>query len=381
MLQLTAQELINKIIEKSGLSEEEIRLRIKRKLDDLAGLISEEGAAHIVANELGIKLTEEQGKITINKLIPGMRNIELEAKIRQKYELREFNNETRKGKIASMLIADETGTTRLVLWNEQAEKINELKEGDIIRIKRAYVRDNNGRTEVHLSETGELEINPEGVSININLEATQKPNRKRIKELTEQDQNVEVIATIVQVFEPRFFASCPECNSRLNEEGKCTKHGTVTPKYNYVMNLYLDDGSDNIRGVFWREQVNKLLGKTEEELINMKDEPGAFEEYKTELLGMIIKIRGRVQKNQNFGKLELIAQDLEKDINPEEELKKEEEQEETKELTEKEITKKPEGETTTETNNEPKEDEELERTVTEEVFTLDDLEDLDELDE
>ena len=56
MLQLSYNEIINKIKTEKGLSEEEIKDKVKEKLNRLTDLVSKEGAAHIVANELGVKL-------------------------------------------------------------------------------------------------------------------------------------------------------------------------------------------------------------------------------------------------------------------------------------------------------------------------------------
>ena len=47
-----------------------------------------------------------------------------------------------------------------------------------------------------------------------------------------------------------------------------------------------------------------------------------FEEIKTELLGNIIKIGGRVKKNLFFDRLEFVANDVTLNPNPEEEIKK-----------------------------------------------------------
>ena len=52
---LNYDELINRIKEK-GFNDKEIERKINRKLEELSGLISREGAAHLIANELGINL-------------------------------------------------------------------------------------------------------------------------------------------------------------------------------------------------------------------------------------------------------------------------------------------------------------------------------------
>ena len=58
MLQLSYNDIITKIKTEKGLSEDEIKDRIKDKLNRLTDLVSKEGAAHIVANELGVNLRQ-----------------------------------------------------------------------------------------------------------------------------------------------------------------------------------------------------------------------------------------------------------------------------------------------------------------------------------
>jgi replication factor A1 len=307
------------------LSLDEINQKIKSKLRQLPGLISEEGAAHIVANELGVKLFDIGEKLQIKNILAGMRNVDVVGKVLQKYELREFNKENTSGKVANLLIGDETGVVRVVLWHKQAELINQLTEGDVVKIRGGYVRENNNRKEVHLSEMSKLIINPPDVTVEVKPYAPPVSTRKQIAEIKEDDANVEILATIVQVFDMNFFEVCPQCSKRvrLRDEGfMCQTHGKVVPEYNYVLNLYLDDGSDNIRVVFWRQQAEELLGMAKDQVMSFKDDPSKFEPLKTELLGNIIKVSGRANKNQNFDRIELIASKVDKNPNPDEEIKK-----------------------------------------------------------
>jgi len=81
-------------------------------MDQLSGLISEEGAAHIIANELGVKLfqaAQAGGQLKINDIAGGMRNVDVIGKITRKFELRNFKTADREGKVASFILADETG--------------------------------------------------------------------------------------------------------------------------------------------------------------------------------------------------------------------------------------------------------------------------------
>ena len=57
MIQLPYEKLVEKIVENGNISENEVAEKIRKKMDSLSGLISKEGAAHILANELGVKLS------------------------------------------------------------------------------------------------------------------------------------------------------------------------------------------------------------------------------------------------------------------------------------------------------------------------------------
>ena len=87
MIKLPLSDIISKIKQKSQLSEQEINAKIDKKLDQLSGLISKEGAAHIIANELGIKLFEEtSGRLQIKNILAGMRNVETLGKIQRLFD-------------------------------------------------------------------------------------------------------------------------------------------------------------------------------------------------------------------------------------------------------------------------------------------------------
>lgn len=320
-------DLVVEKIKEKGLSDEEIDLRIKQKMDQLSGLISKEGAAHIIANELGIRLLDQaSGRLKIKNILAGMRNVEIVGKVQEIYEVREFQTETRSGKVGSIIIGDETGTVRLVLWGGQADVIKDLNKEDVVQIESGYVKQNNNRKEVHLGERGKIMINPEGE----NVGEVKKPEikRKNISELKENDIDVELLGTIVQVYDMRFFESCPECGKRLKptETGfMCEAHSNVIPAYSYVLNLVLDDGTSNIRSVFFRSQVERLLDKGNEEMVKYREFPEKFEEVKHDLLGKQIKIIGRINKNMMMDRMEFVAQRVFNNPDPEEEMKRIEE--------------------------------------------------------
>ena len=333
MIKLSYNEIVDAITEKAKLPQRDIDDRIQAKLTQLSGLISREGAAHIVAHELGVKLFEQfTGQLKIKNIMPGIRSVETIGKVLQVYEIREFKTEKREGKVGSMLIGDETGSIRIVLWGESAEKLRSIKQNSIVKVRNGYVRENAGRLEVHLNDNSQLLTEIKDVTINIpdingsgngaSRSYFKQSVRKPIKDLSEQDADAELFATIVQVFDLKFFEICGTCNRRvrLTDNFTCREHGTVQPSYAFLLNFVIDDGTENIRAVCFRSQVEQLLQKTTGEILAMKDQPELFEASKASLFGTTAKFRGRCNRNQFFNRLEFVVNaatlsiDLEKEL-------------------------------------------------------------------
>ncbi len=342
MIRISYDEIIERIIEKTGYSKEAVEDLINKKVKQLSGLITKEGAAHIVANELGIKLVEKvSGRLQIKNILLGMRNVDIIGKVKNNFGVREFSTNNRQGKVASLIVADETGTIRVVLWNDMADKVKDIKIGDIVEIKSAYVRGKDSENkELHLNDKSQIIINPEGKSVDVDVSNSfsRDYTRKTIDELKDEERNVEIKLTIVQVFEPRFYEVCPECGRKLIlQEGglACPVHGKVNPKQAYVLNVIGDDGTGTIRLVFFKDQVLKLLHKKDEDLIVYKETPEEFDKLRKDMLGTEIVVKGRSTLNKMFGKKEFIVEDVEApDYKKEEEILKSELQKNNKEETE-----------------------------------------------
>lgn len=324
MYKIPLADIKAKLINSGKITPLELETKMKDKINELSGLITEEGAAHIIANELVIELfntgTEQ---LKIKEIYAGMRNIATVGKVMRKYEVREFAKEDRTGKVASLMLGDETGTIRVVFWNNQVDEWEKLKENDVVVVENVYVRENRENKEIHINDKSKITMSTTDISV-----ATAQPRapfeRKSIAQLQPGEEGVEVLATIVQVFDPRFFSICSQCGKKVMESEagyNCVEHGTVQPTISYVLNATLDDGTSTIRGVFFRNQANHLLGKSEEEMAIYRENMAAFENVKTDLLGEQFKVKGRVKQNDYFGRLEFNAQIVEK-ANPEEELKR-----------------------------------------------------------
>jgi ssDNA-binding replication factor A large subunit len=324
MYKIPLSDLKEKIISSGKIDAADLDTKMKAKINELSGLISEEGAAHIIANELGVEVVAQNSdKLKIKEIYSGMRNVSAVGKVVRKFEVREFQKGDSTGKVCSLILGDETGTIRVVFWNDQVDQLKDVNEDDILELSNAYVRENNNNKEIHLGDRGEIIINPEGVEIS-SVRQSSSFSRKKIEELTDGQDGAEIMGTIVQVFDPRFFNVCPQCNRRANPSGEgfsCETHGEVQPVLSYVLNAVLDDGTGNIRGVFWKNQTKHLLNKSEEEMALFKENPTTFEEIKTDLLGEQFKVMGKVKKNDMFDRLEFNAQVVEK-AKPETEIER-----------------------------------------------------------
>lgn len=245
-----------------------------------------------------------EGLIKIGSLIPGMKDAQIAGRVIRKYDVRVFQRETGEGKVAKFLVGDDSGITMITLWNDKTDWLEKIQEQDVVKITGLNVRDNNGRSEAHASDGSKLEVNPSGVEIQTRQSsAPQELVKKKISELTEQDSNAEIFVTIVQVFDPKFFEP--------RNEGE---------KGGAVLNLFVDDGSDNIRTVFWKDQIQELLNISEDKLLAYKDNQEGFEEIKSDLLGKMVKLIGRVSKNKVLGRLEFVVNKSILDVDPEQEI-------------------------------------------------------------
>jgi len=312
MIGVTYEKIINKIVKQSGLSRDEIERNIEAKRAKLSGLISKEGAAQIVAAELGISFDKQ--KVKIYELFDGMRRISVIAKVMKIYPIRVFVKNGRENKVASLMVADDTASIRVIVWDTNHIKLldeGKIKEGCVVEIKDASVR----AGELHLGSGSEIILSSEKID---NVKIKEILQEKTLVELKPNDRVI-VRATLLQVFEPRFFAVCPECYLRVRQEENrfmCDKHGAVVPMDRAIMAAIIDDGTATLRVIFFSDTLTKLFDITGDEIEKLKDSD-YFIEKKDKLLGNEFWFSGRVRQNKLFGNLEFVVSDI-VEVNPEE---------------------------------------------------------------
>ncbi|MFB6217335.1 MAG: DUF2240 family protein [Candidatus Aenigmatarchaeota archaeon] len=320
------EKLIEMISEETGMGKDKIKRKIEDKEEEFSGLISEEGAAHIVAKEQGIRLNKgkEEESLDIGNIVTGMNNVTVTGKIQRIFDTREFESDGEKGKVANLILADETGDVRVSLWNEEVDELIEegkIEEGDVIKIQNGYVKeDNRENAELRLGRSGQVLESDEEISVQVDGSSGQDSGRSDISDLGPGDRG-EVRANLVKIFTNNpFFRTCPECDKRVEDE--CEEHGEF--KVNMALAGVLDDGTENIRCVFFREQAEKVLGMDTDEAWEKSEEGEEMETFVENLEGRVgneFVVGGRVEINDFFGRQEFIANSVD-EVNPKEEAEK-----------------------------------------------------------
>jgi replication factor A1 len=111
------------------ISKEEFEQRVEAKIDECGDLVDEPTAAMLVVGELGRQHVKIKGLAAKSSLFSFF------GKVVDKTEPKEFDRaDGEKGWVATLLLGDETGTTRLVLWDEKAGAALEIMPGDVLEI-------------------------------------------------------------------------------------------------------------------------------------------------------------------------------------------------------------------------------------------------------
>ena len=82
-------------------------------------------------------------------------NVEVEGKIVEKGDVREWSKFGKAGKVCSAVIKDESGTIKLSLWNEQTDSVN---VGDKIKVSNGYVNEYQGEKQLTTGRMGKIEV-------------------------------------------------------------------------------------------------------------------------------------------------------------------------------------------------------------------------------
>lgn len=297
-------KILDRIAKSSGIERIEIERRVEAKREKLSGLISREGAAQVIAAELGVNFDNE--KFKIDELLPGMRKVQVSGKVLSISPVRNFTTKKgTEGKVCNLVIADDTSNIKVVLWDANHISLVEnetIKIGSSIELVNGSMRDG----EIHLGSFSELKKSDEKFE---DVMTGKVVKTKSISDFNVND-SVTTRAFIVQSFDPRFFNVCPECKKKVTQNGEdftCNTHGKVTPGRRALINIVIDDGTETMRTVIFHDNLDKLgfkdLSNAENVIVQ-----------KQNMLGKEFIFSGDIRLNKFFNNPELIINSI-KDVN------------------------------------------------------------------
>ncbi|MHA2600762.1 MAG: DUF2240 family protein, partial [Candidatus Thorarchaeota archaeon SMTZ1-83] len=165
-------------------------------------------------------------------------DITLLAKVMRVFPLSTFTRKTdgTEGKVLSLIVADETGDTRLVFWDKDAEEMEDISEGEVIRVRGGNTkRGRYGNIEVHVGRSAQIErgldIKIEAGEYTPGAAASTPVGKKQIAEITAQMKDLDLDGRVVRIFPVNTF-------DKDGGEGR-------------VQNIIVADESAQIRLTFW----------------------------------------------------------------------------------------------------------------------------------
>jgi replication factor A1 len=100
----------------------------------------------------------------VEDLSLGLSDVNLKGKVLDTSEIRTFDRDDgSEGRVANLTVGDETGRVRVTLWDEQADRAEELDTDVTVEVVDGYVRERDGSLELHVGSRGAVEALDEDV--------------------------------------------------------------------------------------------------------------------------------------------------------------------------------------------------------------------------
>jgi len=212
----------------------------------------------------------------------------------------------RKGRVAKLLIADGTGTCRVILWDKNADVCQRAKVGDALKIEGGYAKKalNSEAFEINVGWKGHVFLHPKKHPLGDKEEVLSKMYKE--KPLAAAAEGDEFISwgTITSIDSAAVVKKCRACNTSIKAGAKaCEKCGGVNARDLLVVSVVLNDGSKDVRAAFFDAQAKELLD-VHEITVDMDTVVRLKREY---LIGK--KVRGvfAARTNSFSGNLEVTA--------------------------------------------------------------------------
>jgi replication factor A1 len=317
------EEMLDSLEKQTGVAKDVLMNMAARKQKVIAG-VSLEGAIQMIARDFGVNSFGDKKQMNMAGIVSGMKNVGVTGRIFNISRIVEFKrSDGTPGRVVNVYIGDFSGFAKLALWNDQVKLVEEedIEMGDVIQITNAFAKENQfGDIELSLGKFGNVQIvEADMPSIDdFKKRIVSSPQRAEICNATQG--LFEISGEVVTVFRGNFiFNTCSLCGSSF-VENKCPEHGDAEAMPAMIISLVVDDGTGDMRVVFFRELAEKFAGITTTEISAM-DREKRYEIISKNLLGRAIVISGRVKKNKIYDRLEMMANNF-KDLDTREEARR-----------------------------------------------------------
>ncbi|QSG13110.1 Single-stranded DNA-binding replication protein A (RPA), large (70 kD) subunit or related ssDNA-binding protein [Halapricum desulfuricans] len=211
-------------------------LRVKgRPKDGYSGLeVSVDKAEPDEDAEIEVDL---DGRTDVDSLSMGQSDVNVRGIVLDTESVRTFDRDDgSEGRVANLTLGDESGRIRVTLWDDRADRAEELEAGTPVEVVDGYVRERDGSLELHVGDRGAVEA--------IDDEIDFSPETDPIGGV-ELDQTVDIGGVVRSADPKRMF------DRDDGSEGQ-------------VRNVRIQDDTGDIRVALWGEKADIDLGPGDE---------------------------------------------------------------------------------------------------------------------
>jgi replication factor A1 len=165
----------------------------------------------------------------IEDLTLGLSDVNLKGRVLDTDSVRTFSRDDgSEGRVANLVLGDETGRVRVTLWDEKADLADEFDPGQSVEVVDGYVRERDGDLELHVGNRGAVDELDETVEY--------VPETTDIAAL-ELGETVDIAGAVIETSEKRTFS---------RDDGSDGQ----------VRNVRIKDDTGDIRVAMWGEKAD-----------------------------------------------------------------------------------------------------------------------------
>ena len=163
-----AEKILRAILnQRKDLDEQKLLSLIATRKEQAGGLLSEQGAAMLVAQDLHVEMQRVgMEDIRIQNLVTGLSDVSVVGRVTNLQPLQEFKRQGGAiGRVVRFQLVDSTGRINCSAWDKAAENVGKRDiEGSVIRIAHAYTREGlPGTAELHIGDKSLITTDPTNV--------------------------------------------------------------------------------------------------------------------------------------------------------------------------------------------------------------------------